>query len=33
MVNRILLQGQSPADSLAEAAATEQQILDKHQGN
>ncbi|NPD16091.1 extracellular solute-binding protein [Xinfangfangia sp. D13-10-4-6] len=29
MVNRVLLQGQSPADSVAEAAAAEQAVLDK----
>lgn len=29
MVNRVLLQGQSPADSLAEAAKAEQAVLDK----
>lgn len=30
MVNRALLQGQSPADSVAEAAKAEQALLDKH---
>lgn len=30
MVNRVLLQGQSPADSLAEAAAAEQALLDRY---
>ena len=29
MVNRVLLQGQSPADSVAEAATAEQAVLDK----
>lgn len=29
MVNRVLLQGQSPADSVAEATSTEQALLDK----
>ncbi|MFT4015181.1 MAG: extracellular solute-binding protein [Paracoccus sp. (in: a-proteobacteria)] len=30
MVNRVLLQGQAPAESLAEAAKAEQALLDKH---